>query len=142
MKFKNILILSTLFLGFTEVSGNCIPVNQFNQSQADSVYLQKDVDVAPEPVKGMKEFYESLGKSFRYPAGARERNIQGKLFFYLVIDKNGQVIESGIHEGLEKSLDQETLDTLKRIKIKWKAGIKNGKNVSVKIVIPFSLNLA
>ena len=77
----------------------------------------------------------------RYPADARRKGIEGKVFIYFIVDENGTILESGIQKGLGHGCDEATLDAFKKIKLKWRPGTKDGQNVKVKMVMPFVFKL-
>jgi len=78
----------------------------------------------------------------RYPAEAKERNIQGKVIIAFTIDENGNVSNYKIKKRIGGGCDEEALRITKLITGDWLPGMLNGKPVKVEFEMPFSFTLA
>ncbi|MDO3626677.1 energy transducer TonB [Mucilaginibacter sp. BT774] len=77
----------------------------------------------------------------RYPAEAREKNIQGKVIIAFTIDENGDVSKYKINKRIGGGCDEEALRIAKLITGEWLPGMLNGKPVKVEYEMPFSFTL-
>jgi TonB family protein len=99
----------------------------------EKFYLE--VDVMPEPVGGM----DKLQNKVHYPSAAKERGIQGTVKVQAFIDKNGEVKEANVVEGIGFGCDESA-----RIAVyytRFKPGFLKGKPVKVQMVIPIEFKL-
>jgi len=98
------------------------------------------VEQEPTPAGGIGKFYEYLAKNIRYPAVAKENNIQGKVFLTFVVEKDGAITDVKVLRGLGSGCDEEAMRVL-RAAPKWKPGIQNGRPVRVQYQVPISFAL-
>jgi len=98
------------------------------------------VEQEPQPAGGIGKFYEYLSKNIRYPAVAKENNIQGKVFLTFVVEKDGAITDVKVLRGLGSGCDEEAMRVL-RAAPKWKPGIQNGRPVRVQYQVPISFAL-
>lgn len=89
---------------------------------------------------GIEKFYEYLQKSIRYPAVARENNVQGKVFVQYVVEKDGSLTDIKVVRGIGSGCDEEAVRVLKNSK-KWTPGMQNGRPVRSQYTIPISFTL-
>ncbi|MNS88234.1 Gram-negative bacterial tonB protein [compost metagenome] len=57
-----------------------------------------------------------IGKTLRYPAKARENNIQGRVNLVFTITEEGKVENISIHQGANILLDKEAFRILRQLK--------------------------
>lgn len=86
-----------------------------------------------------KKMQEHLQKNFRYPNAAQELNIQGRVFVFFIIDKNGNVarIKS---RGPDQLLEKEA-ERIINLLPKMKPGKQRNKSVGVPYSIPINFQL-
>lgn len=99
------------------------------------------VENQPDFPGGMQAFYKYLGNNIRYPAVARENNVQGRVFVTFVVEKDGSLTDIKVMRGIGSGCDEEAVRVLKKSP-KWKAGIQNGRPVRVQYSVPIAFNLA
>jgi protein TonB len=99
------------------------------------------VEVNPEFPGGIEKFYSYLGKNIRYPAVARENNVQGKVFVGFVVEKDGSLTDIKVIRGIGSGCDEEAVRVL-RASPHWKPGIQNGRPVRTQYNVPISFTLA
>ncbi len=97
-------------------------------------------DVQPEFPGGMGELYNFLKKELKYPAMARDANIQGKVYIQFVVDKDGKISDIEVLRGLSGGLEQEAVRVVKAMPA-WTPGKHRGKAVKVRYVLPISFIL-
>ncbi|RYY34329.1 MAG: energy transducer TonB [Sphingobacteriaceae bacterium] len=89
---------------------------------------------------GMAAFYKYLGNNIRYPAVARENNVQGRVFVTFVVEKDGSLTDIKVMRGIGSGCDEEAIRVLKKSP-KWTPGIQNGRPVRVQYSVPIAFNL-
>ena len=93
------------------------------------------VEVMPEPIGGMKAIY----KKVYYPANARKNNIEGTVTIRVFIDRDGEVLEAQVIEGLGYGCDESA-----RMAIfyhRFKPGLQRGQRIKVQMDIPIEFKL-
>ena len=94
----------------------------------------------PQFGKGEKDLMDYLAKNIRYPQMAKENRIEGRVTAEFIVDKHGQVRDVKILRGLGGGCDEMVNRILSNMP-KWTPGKHNGKNVSVKMVLPVGFKL-
>ncbi len=98
-----------------------------------------DVDVMPVYPGGITEFYNWIGKNYKYPADTKSKQIYGRMVIRFIVEKNGELTDVKILKDLGYGTAEEAVRLLKSSKA-WTPGIKNGKPVRVEFVLPIQLN--
>ena len=99
----------------------------------EPVYEQ--VDIMPEYQGGINEMVNFIGKNLKYPEQAVKANIIGKVIVKIIIEKDGGVNSVSFLKGIGFGCDEE-VERIVKLMPKWKAGIKDGKNVRTFFVLP------
>ncbi|MEO7213036.1 TonB family protein [Mucilaginibacter sp.] len=86
-------------------------------------------------------FNKYLGKAIRYPAVARENNVQGRVILTFVVERDGSLTDIKVLRGIGSGCDEEAIRALKSSP-KWKPGIQNGRPVRVQFSVPVQFALA
>lgn len=107
--------------------------------EADEIFTI--VETQPEPVGGMKSFYEYVSKNLSYPGLARRNNIEGRVYIEFVVEKDGSLTDIKVIKGIGGGCDDEALRIIKEAP-KWKPGKQRGRPVRVKMVLPIFFQLA
>ncbi|TAF67231.1 MAG: energy transducer TonB [Cytophagales bacterium] len=124
---KTILILFLFIVGAPLTS----------KAQDDKVYSESEVEEKPEFPGGMVKYYEYIQEEMNYPVEARNMGLQGKVKVGFVIDKNGQVTDVKVIQGIGGACDEEAMRLFKQSP-KWTPGKKQGK--PVKVAMTFNVN--
>jgi protein TonB len=98
------------------------------------------VEQMPEFPGGQAALLKYLQNNIRYPATAREENIQGKVVLKFVVDKDGNVTNIEIARDIGGGCGKEAERVVKGMP-KWKAGKQNGAPVKVYYTLPVSFKL-
>ncbi|AYL93959.1 energy transducer TonB [Mucilaginibacter celer] len=109
--------------------------------EADPNQIFTSVEQVPEFAGGLEKFGAYLGKNIRYPAVARENNVQGRVICTFVVEKDGSLTDIKVVRGIGSGCDEEAVRVLKNSP-KWKPGIQNGRPVRVQYSVPISFTLA
>ncbi|MFT4061807.1 MAG: TonB family protein [Edaphocola sp.] len=96
------------------------------------------VEQMPTPPFDVNQY---LAKNIRYPAAAREDNIQGRVVLQFVVDKDGSVTDIVIKKDIGGGCGKEA-ERVVRSMPKWKPGKQNGQPVKVYFTLPVSFKLA
>lgn len=106
----------------------------------EKVYDFVSIEKQPEYHGGMKNFYDYLSKSIKYPEDAQANNIQGKVHLSFTVEKNGKLTDIKIVKGISESMNKEALRVLDESP-NWMPGIQNGKPVRVKYNLSINFTL-
>jgi TonB family protein len=83
-----------------------------------------------------------VATNMRYPANAKEKNIQGKVLIAFTIDTLGKVSNYRIKHGIGGGCEQEALRVVKLIDgIDWLPAMLGGKPVTVEYAMPLTFTL-
>ncbi len=90
---------------------------------------------------GQEALMKFLVNNIRYPEGAVEQEIQGKVIVEFVVYPNGELGKFKILRGVHSLLDKEAMRVVKLTSGKWTPGRQNGKAVPVQIRLPVAFVL-
>ena len=89
---------------------------------------------------GIQAFGSFLSSNLRYPAEARDNNVQGRVFIQFVIEKDGSLTEAKVIRGVGSGCDEEALRVINRSP-KWNPGEQRGVPVRVSYTVPIFFQL-
>jgi len=98
------------------------------------------VEEMPEFPGGERALLDYIGKNIRYPEAAKEKEIQGRVFIGMVVEKDGSVGEVKVLRGIGGGCDEEAVRVISSMP-KWKPGMQDGKPVRVSYQIPIFFKL-
>jgi len=106
------------------------------------VYTMYEVDKRPSFLSGgEKQFLDRWVYDYiKYPDSAIKEGIQGRVVVEFVIEKDGKVSSVKVVKSVDDALDAEAVKVV-AASPKWKAGIKGGEPVRVKMAIPIEFKL-
>jgi BlaR1 peptidase M56/Gram-negative bacterial TonB protein C-terminal len=144
------------------------PLNKYMGVTKDTTQpILTNVDEKPEFVGGQNDMFMWLGRNMRYPALARERQVQGTVYVGFVVETDGSLSNIGVKKTAKapsvdtiimvdpntyktqtkivtnndgKILDDEALSIVKAMP-KWKAGSNKGKPARVAYTLPIKFKL-
>ena len=108
------------------------------QQEVEKVY--KEADLMPEYKGGMEALMTYMGTSIAYPQAAKDEGVEGKVSVQFVVDTEGKVGQIEVLKGVRGDLDAEAVRVISEMP-DWAPGTKDGKNVSVQMVLPISYQL-
>ncbi|MCD8740946.1 TonB family protein [Mucilaginibacter roseus] len=114
-------------------------VKQVIESDPNEIFTA--VETQPAFPGGLAAFGNYLSKNIRYPAVARENNVQGRVFVQFVVERDGSLTDITVLRGIGSGCDEEAVRVLKKSP-KWSPGIQNGRPVRVQYTVPIAFNLA
>ncbi len=103
--------------------------------------IMKEVDVKPEPAAGLEDFLSYMADNLTYPEKAKKAGIQGKVFVDFIVDSNGDINNVKTVKGLGHGLDEEAERVIANYEKKWNPGVKDGKKVNTRMVLPVNFAL-
>jgi TonB family protein len=89
----------------------------------------------PEPIGGMSAIY----KKIIYPENAKENNIEGVVKILTFIDRDGEVLDAQVVEGVGHGCDEAA--RLAVFYHRFKPGMIKGQRVKVQMEIPVEFKL-
>ena len=99
------------------------------------------VETMPQFPGGEAGLHRYLQQNLKYPARARDKGVEGKVYISFSVNKTGQVTNVEVLKGIDSECDKEAVSIIEGMPL-WKPGTQQGKPVSVRFVIPvyFRLN--
>ncbi|MCB9081255.1 MAG: TonB family protein [Lewinellaceae bacterium] len=89
---------------------------------------------------GLKHLVQYIGQQLRYPAAAKENNLQGTVVVGFIIDSQGRVKEAKIVRDIGAGCGEEALRVIREMPV-WQPGRQAGKAVSVELKLPIRFQL-
>lgn len=110
-----------------------------NLEHSDQVFqiVQEPADVEG----GLEAFYQAVARELKYPAEAKARNIQGRVYVMFIINKDGTMSDFQVAKGIGAGCDEEALRVLEALPLKWKPGKQYGITVRERRVLPINFQL-
>ncbi len=142
---SGLIVVAGIALFTSMVQSGEAPVNdRISQNQttldivSESIVQTPKIDTGVAPVYpgGEEARIDFFRNNIRYPAEARNNNIQGYVDYTIEIDANGKVTNPRIQKGLGYGCDEEVLSVLKKMP-DWTPGTRDG--VPAKFILPFSV---
>lgn len=124
-------------LHYTEEYNKGEIISGVSKDEHNKEYKYTMLEVRPEPIKGIKDFYKHIGKNFKVPRVYE--SMKGKIITTFVIEKDGEIVELKNIKSVFEILDQEAIRVISSYG-KWKPGLQRGQNVKVLYSIPISLS--
>jgi TonB family protein len=98
------------------------------------------VEQMPEYPGGQQALINFLMQNIKYPATAKDKQMQGRVIAQFVVEKDGSISDTHIVRSISPELDAEALRVISLMP-KWIPGKQKGEVVSVKYTIPIIFNL-
>jgi len=89
---------------------------------------------------GERAFGQYLSQNIRYPATAKNSNIQGRVILSFVIEKDGTLTDIKILKNVSYDIDAEAYRVMKESP-KWNPGLQHGVPVKVNYTMPINFVL-
>lgn len=98
-----------------------------------------ELEIKPEPKKGIQHFYNYIAKNFTYTRASLRNKVKGKIIIQFVVDKEGVIVEPKIIKGLGYGLDEEAIRVLISYD-KWTPAFQKGRKVRCSYLLPLTLS--
>ncbi len=94
----------------------------------------------PEFKGGISEFYNFLSKNLQYTDAMLQKNVQGKVFISLTVEKDGSLTDIKTVKDIGGGAAAEAIRVLKSSP-KWEPGYQNGQRVRVRYALPINFTI-
>jgi TonB family protein len=111
------------------------PVIEEEKNYEDDPAFYKTVEVMPEPYGGMEALYKKIG----YPYEAKEEEIEGTVKVLLFVDRDGEVLDVQVIEGIGYGCDEAVKTAI--LYHRFKPGLIKGQKVKVEMEISINFKL-
>ncbi|GAB4032862.1 TonB family protein [Spirosoma jeollabukense] len=98
------------------------------------------VEVVPQFPGGMRALGEYINKNLRYPAEARKKKVEGRVFLRFIVSQTGDVQDVQILKGIGSGCDEEATRVVNQMP-KWIPGKQAGRPVNVQYNLPIQFSL-
>lgn len=106
-------------------------------SHAQCKEVLKSAEQMPEPVGGLKAFYDYINANLKYPEEARSKKVEGRVHVTFVVEIDGSISNVQVSKGLGSGCDEEAVRLI-RNSPKWTAGRQGGSAVCVEVTRPIT----
>lgn len=111
------------------------PVIEEEKNYEDDPAFYKTVEVMPEPYGGIEALYKKIG----YPYEAKEEEIEGTVKTMVFVDRDGEVLDVQILEGIGYGCDEAVKTSI--MYHRFKPGLIRGQKVKVQMEMTFEFKL-
>lgn len=108
-------------------------VIEINRTNAENDFVP--VEQQPEFPGGTAALVEFLRRNLRYPAGASQSGVAGKVYVEFVVRADGSIDRAQVAKGIGFGCDEEALRVV-RLMPKWKPGKQSGRAVPARFTLP------
>ncbi len=111
------------------------PTIEEEHNYEDDPAFYISVEILPQPIGGMKAIYNKLS----YPKEAKENEIEGTVVIRAFIDRDGEVLNAEVVEGIGYGCDESA-----RLAVyyhRFKPGLQKGQRIKVQMDIPIEFKL-
>jgi protein TonB len=99
------------------------------------------VELMPAFNGGMDALAKYLSKNLRYPRGAADAGVQGKVYVSFVVGRDGEISKIELLKGIGFGCDEEARRVIKGMP-KWIPGKQSGRAVMCKFTLPIAFTLS
>lgn len=146
MKTNHLLILAF----FTFLISNTVSFSQnstqedttkiiFGHPPADEI-LELPIEEEPYYAAGEEAMQQFIKDNLVYPAEAKEKGEQGKVYVRFVVEADGTITNVSIARGVSPSIDAEAMRIVKMMPT-WTPGKHRGKPIRTNVVVPIVFKL-
>ncbi|MBS1521639.1 MAG: TonB family protein [Bacteroidetes bacterium] len=136
--FALMLTLSSATTARNETLNSSEKAALFPQQKDDKVFTE--VEHVPNYPGGVEKFYQFLQQNIKYPAEAKSKKIQGKVFVSFIVEKDGSLSNLKAVKDPGAGCGPEAIRVMK-LSPKWNPGIQNGHKVRVQYTLPIAFTL-
>jgi len=111
------------------------PTIEEEHNYEDDPAFYISVEILPKPIGGMKAIYKKLS----YPEDAKENEIEGTVVIRAFIDRDGEVLNAEVVEGIGYGCDESA--RLAVFYHRFKPGMQRGQRIKTQMDIPIEFKL-
>ena len=98
------------------------------------------VEESATPVDGFPSLYKYIVTNLKYPAEARAKGVEGKVFVEFTVNTDGTLSDVHALKGIGSGCDEEAVSVIKTSPL-WSPGQQRGKKVRQRMVLPINFIL-
>jgi TonB family protein len=117
-----------------------LTVDISNLELKDQNEIYAVVEETAQPKGGMDNFYKYIASNLSYPAEARQKGIQGRVFIEFVVNTDGSISDVRPLKGIGGGCDEEAVRIMAQAE-PWNPGKQRGIAVRQRMVIPIIYSL-
>lgn len=114
----------------TEAEQPATEANEHANGQNGKVYAFASIEKMPQFPGGNDKLISYIARRFRFPAKARDNDVEGIIEIGFIVDEKGKVTDPEILRGIGSGCDEEALRVIKSLP-QWEPGEQNGVKVPV-----------
>lgn len=114
-------------------------IQSVSAQSAEEKTLQQ-AEKMPEFKGGNDALIKYLSENIVYPAEAKNKGEEGKVFVSFIVDKTGAIKNAQIRKGVSATLNAEALRVVNSMPA-WTPGEQDGKKVNVEYTLPIMFSL-
>ncbi|QNF34072.1 TonB family protein [Adhaeribacter swui] len=103
--------------------------------------VREFVEKMPEFPGGMKQMYDYIRRTLRYPAEAQRLGLEGTVVVTFVVGKTGEISDIKVIKDVGGGTANEAIRVIQSMK-PWQPGRQNGQPVPVRFTLPLRFSLA
>lgn len=97
-------------------------------------------DQMPEFKGGNQKLIEYISRNVKYPANAKDMEMEGTVQVSFVVGKDGSISDAEIVKGIYSEINDEAIRVVESMP-KWTPGKNKGKKVAVQLILPIRFEL-
>ncbi len=142
LKARRIWVLAAVALLFVACSETLEePTPKSSTAKSDAVVTDlKSLETKPEYPGGMDALVAFISDHLEYPKSLEDDGLEGKVFVSFIIQPNGEVSDVTVEKGFASEADEAAKELVAQLP-KWSPGVKDGKKVAVKYMLPIAFQL-
>lgn len=109
-------------------------------AKPDGPVRTNELDRLPKYPGGMEKFYQYVGNTIDKDA-IESGSLSVNVIMAFVIERDGSMTDIKVVRGSDKSLEREAIRVLKKLKVKWEPGYKDGEKVRTQYLLPIKVAL-
>lgn len=106
----------------------------------DTAWTLSNID-SPPLIIGIENPGQFISRNLRYPVGAFEKGISGRVLISFIVDKDGSTCDFKVIKGVYRDLDAEALRVTKILDKNWFPAKKDGHAITIEYFITISFVL-
>lgn len=115
-------------LSYRDMYANGKFIRGTSKNKKGQQFSYKEVKTDAEFKGGLTSFYNFLKTNLRYPRKAQRKGIQGNIFIYFIVEKDGSLSNLRVVRGIGGGCDEEAMRVMKKSP-KWTPGTQRGQVV-------------
>lgn len=120
---------------YKEIYDNGKLISGVSTDEVEQLHSYTELEVKPEPNKGMDSFYNYIGRNFNVPT---IENLQGKIYISFVVEKDGSITDIKVLRDIGYGTGDEAVRVLKNCE-NWSPGLQRGIKVRCSFSLPISI---